>query len=101
MPQPAHRSLSRKSGRRPRHRRAAEQGHPEAQYQLSLALFSGGHAHYEVGRWYDGAVEIDKSAADNNLELMFPNGISVSQDFAEALRWSTAAAEHGLGEAQA
>src|SRR5205085_8881348 len=83
------------------YRRAAEQGHAEAQHQLSLAHFYGGRAHFDVGRWYDGALEIDKNAADNNLELMFPNGISVSQDFPEALRWSTAAAEQGLAEAQA
>src|SRR4029077_3043631 len=83
------------------YRRAAEQGHAEAQFQLSLAYLYGGHAHYEVGRWYDGAAEIDKNAADNNLELMFPNGISVPQDHPEALRWSIAAAEQGLAEAQA
>src|SRR5205823_636512 len=49
------------------YRRAAEQGHAEAQHQLSLAYLHGGHAHYEVGRWYDAAAEIDKNAADNNL----------------------------------
>jgi len=74
------------------YRRAAEQGHAEAQFELSLAYVYGGHAHYDVGRWYDGAAEIDKSAADNNLELMFPNGINVPQDHPEALRWSIAAA---------
>jgi len=83
------------------YRRAAEQGHAEAQHQLSLAYLHGGHAHYEVGRWYDAAAEIDKNAADNNLELMFPNGISVPQDHPEALRWSIAAAAQGLAEAQA
>ena len=82
-------------------RRAAEKGHAEAQYQLSLAYFYGGHAHYDVNSWYDGAVEIDKSTADRNLELMFPNGISVAQDHAEALRWGRAAAEQGFAEAQA
>ncbi len=59
-------------------RQAAERGHAEAQYQLSLAYLHGGNAHFEVGRWYDAAAEIDKNAADNNLELMFPNGIRVS-----------------------
>ena len=83
------------------YRRAAGQGHAEAQHQLSLACFYGGHAHYDVNSWYDGAAEIDKSAADSNLELMFPNGISVAQDHTEALRWGRAAAEQGLAEAQA
>src|SRR5262249_27432315 len=83
------------------YRRAAEQGHVEAQYQLSLAHFFGGHAHWDVPRWYDSAAEIDKSAADSNLELIFPNGIGVPQDYSEALRWSRAAAEQGHVEAMA
>ncbi len=83
------------------YRRAAEQGHAEAQHQLSLAYLDGGRAHYGVDHWYDGAAEIDQSAADSNLELMFPNGISVAQDHPEALRWSLAAAEQGLAGAQA
>ena len=37
------------------YRRAAEQGHVEAQNQLSLTYFFGGHAHWDVGRWYDSA----------------------------------------------
>src|SRR5438477_583737 len=54
-----------------------------------------------MGRWYETSAEIDKTTADRNLELMFPNGIGVRQDHAEALRWSLAAAEQGHVEAQA
>ena len=42
-----------------------------------------------------------QTAAEDNRQLLFPNGLEVTQDPAEALRWSRAAAEQGHAEAQA
>src|ERR1700676_447816 len=82
-------------------RRAAEQGHAEAQYQLSLGYLHGGHADGGVSDWYAGAAAVDQDVADRNRELMFPNGITVSCDLAEALRWCREAAAQGHAPAQA
>jgi TPR repeat protein len=85
------------------YRRAAEQGHAEAQHRLSLIHVTG----YPVNRswtfekWYRTAAERDETAAEDNRQLLFPNGLEVTQDPAEALRWSRAAAEQGHAEAQA
>ena len=48
-----------------------------------------------------GRIERDETAAEGNRQLLFPNGLEVTQDPAEALRWSRAAAEQGHAEAQA
>ena len=74
-------------------RRAAEQGHADAQYQLSLAYLNGGRV--AAWQWYSRAA-VDKEVAERNRELIFPNGLSVEADQAEALRWCRAAAEQGL-----
>jgi Sel1 repeat len=69
------------------YRRAAEQGHCQAQYQLSLIYFNGHRANGSgVEQWYRAAARSDKTAADDNLGLLFPNGTAVAQDFSEALR---------------
>src|SRR4029077_11444203 len=82
-------------------RRAAEQGHGEAQHHLSLVYLHGGQADGGASAWYDRAAAVDKDIADRNLELMFPNGIAVPPDPLEALRWCREAAEQGLAPAQA
>ena len=56
-------------------RRAAEQGHAEAQYQLSLAYLNGGEAS-AIG-WYRRAAAVDMEIAERNRELIFPNGLTV------------------------
>ena len=54
-------------------RRAAEQCHGEAQYQLSLAYLHGGRADGGVPGWYDGATKVDHDTAERNRQLIFPN----------------------------
>ena len=83
--------------------RAAEEGHAEAQHQLSLLHLNGQRAHRSTSfeGWYRAAVERDKEAADRIRKLFFPNGLDVPQDPVEALRWSQAAAEQGVTDAQA
>ena len=85
------------------YRRAAEEGHAAAQHQLSLLHLDGyrAHAWTSFARWYGAAAKRDPEAADHNRALLFPNGYEVSQYPAEALRWSRAAAEQGITDAQA
>ena len=85
------------------YRRAAEQGHAEAQYQLSL-FYQYGRADngpYTMGEWYRAASVNDKATADRDLALLFPNGLGIERNEAEALRWALAAAEQGMPAAQA
>ena len=81
-------------------RRAAEQGHGEAQHQLSLAYLQGGE-NVGIARWYDAAAAIREDLAERNRELIFPNGFTVEAQPAEAFHWCREAAEQGLVEAQA
>jgi hypothetical protein len=84
------------------YRRAAEQGHAMAQHQLSLLHLDGYRAQASsFARWYGAAAKREPEAADHNRRLLFPNGLDVPQDAAEALRLSRAAAEGGIADAQA
>jgi uncharacterized protein len=82
-------------------RKAAEQGHAEAQYQMSLAALHGCSPVWYFDHWYRAAAQHDKASAERNFALLFPNGIDFPQNQGEALRWSLAAAEQGHAEAQA
>jgi FkbH-like protein len=81
------------------YRRAAEQGHLEAQFQLSLIFLHGQPGAGED--WYRAAVACDRQAAEWNRDIWFSAGMSVPSDYVEALRWSRLAAEQGRAEAQA
>src|SRR6266404_6135269 len=56
------------------YRRAAEQGHCEAQYRLSLVYLNGHGTNGRAGleEWYRAAAQCDKAAAERNLGLLFP-----------------------------
>ena len=82
------------------YRRAAAQGHPGAEFALSL-MYLHGQAVRPTGVWYRAATKSDEAAAARNRETLFPHGIEISRDYAEALRWSLAAANKGRLEAQA
>jgi TPR repeat protein len=85
------------------YQRAAEQGHAAAQHELGMLHLDGNRAKgtKSFASWYRTAAERDEEAAQRNRELLFPNGIEVTQDAGEALRWSRAAAEQGIADAQA
>jgi FkbH-like protein len=78
---------------------AAEQGHAEAQFELSLAYLYGQNGSYN--NWYRAASALDVFGAQKNREALFPHGIDVPQDYAKALHWGLMAAEQGRVEAQA
>lgn len=81
------------------YRRAALQGHLEAEFQLSLAYLHGQRGAGD--RWYQAAIVSDPPSAEWNRALWFPSGMLLQPDYREALRWSLLAAEQGLAEAQA
>jgi TPR repeat protein len=84
-------------------RKAAELGHPEAQYRLGLA--------YELGRgttknsaeavkWYQAAAEQTQPDAQYRLGRMYDKGQGVEKDKLEAGRWYRLAAAQGQEEAK-
>ena len=80
-----------------------KQGHAEAQHQLSLLHLDGYRAQRRRAS-RDGTVPRPSATArpPTTIEqLLFPNGFDVPRDPAEALRWSRAAAEQGIADAQA
>src|SRR5262249_4741525 len=83
------------------YRRAAERGHAEAQFQLSLIYQHGHNGAAALGEGDRVAATQNKDAADAHLALLLPNGVSVERAEAEALRWGLAAAEQGHAAAQA
>lgn len=84
------------------YRRAAEAGHTEAKYQLGWMLLDGVAA--PVGPNTPEAWQ--REAADNGetpavARLLFPAGLAVERDPAQAVRWISAAATAGHADAQA
>lgn len=84
-------------------RRAAEQGHPGAQF--NLACF------YDLGRgvprdgtkaveWYERAASQGFVMALGNLGVLYEQGKVVPQDYSKAVYWYTKAAEQGDADAQ-
>jgi len=86
-------------------RKAAEQGHADAQYRLGEAYrFGSGVAQDEAEglKWWRRAAEQGQAHAEFYLGWSHEYGRSgLPTDAVEALRWYRRAAEHGLAEAQA
>ena len=80
---------------------AAEQGHGDAQHQLSWALMQGENLDSAPHRWFAAAQAADSVAAERNRALLFPDGLGLPRDAVAAVRWARTAAEAGHGEAQA
>ena len=81
------------------YRKAAEQGHAVAQYNLGVMYKNGQGVkqdHAEAVRWYRKAAEQGQADAQCSLGVMYLNGQGVRQDHAEAVRWYRKAAEQGL-----
>jgi len=84
-------------------RRAAELGHPEAQYNLGVALLEGkGLAAnpIEANRWLLRSAEQGRTDAKFKLGYSYVQGRGVQRDMAQAFRWFEAAAKDGDAEAQ-
>ena len=85
------------------YRRAAEQGHAEAQWNLGLAYADGKGIlkdDAEAVKWIHRAAEQEDIYAQTDLGWMYQNGDCVPQDYAEAAKWYRRAAEQGHASAQ-
>jgi len=84
------------------YRRAADQGHPKAMYNLAMAHLSG-HGVVknaeEAVFWFTKAAEAGYRDAAVNLGVLYDRGNGVARDSGEALKWYRRAAE--LGDAEA
>lgn len=84
------------------YRRAADQGHPKAMYNLAMAYLSGhGVAKNteEAVSWFTKAADAGYPDAAVNLGVLYDTGSGVTRDRDEALKWYRRAAE--LGDAEA
>ena len=84
-------------------RKAAEQGHATAQYNLGVCYYNGQGViqdYKEAVKWYRKAAEQGYANAQNNLGGCYYNGWGVAQDYNEAVKWYKKAAEQGNAHAQ-
>jgi TPR repeat protein len=80
-------------------RKAAEQGHAHAQYNLGVTYAEGkGIAQDYVAavKWWRLAAEQGDSHAQFNLGLTYTEGRGVSQDYVQAHMWFNLAAAEGI-----
>lgn len=85
------------------YRKAAEQGHPYAQFSLGLALSNGDGVKkdlVEAISWYRKSAEGGADKAQFNLGNAYWNGKGAPQDYVEAAKWYRKAAEQGMAQAQ-
>ena len=81
----------------------AEQGDPQAQYQLSAMYFAGHGVAQDVEQaemWCRKAASQGDPSAQIHLGWMCLKGTGVTQDEAEGVSWIAAAAKQGLASAQ-
>lgn len=85
-------------------RRAADQGTPEAQFQLGIRYYNGesGVVNDETQAfyWFSKAAEQGHRRAQHNLGFMYKLGIGVEKDEVQAASWYKKAAEQGYHRAQ-
>ena len=89
--------------RRDGSRRAAEQGHAPAQFNLGDMYRNGQGVlqdYAKAARWFRRAAERGDAPSQFNLALMYQWGEGTVQDYTQAVKWYRRAAEQGLPEAQ-
>lgn len=85
------------------YRRAAEQGFPEAQYNLGFMYFYGKGVKQDMGialKWYLLSAEQGNEDAILDIAYMYRYGKSVPQDNVEAVKWYRKLADFGNPTAQ-
>jgi len=83
------------------YRKAADQGHAEAQYQLGDLYYStvnGGEA--EAAKWYRKAADQGHAEAQFHIGDCYAEGTGVAKDEVEAIKWFRKAADQGCVWAQ-
>jgi TPR repeat protein len=79
-------------------RKAADQGHPPAQYDLGWRYANGrgvAQDYVEAVRWYRKEADQGHPPAQNNLGVMYTNGWGGPRNHLEAVRWFRKAADQG------
>ncbi|MBR6755324.1 MAG: SEL1-like repeat protein, partial [Peptococcaceae bacterium] len=85
------------------YRKAAEQGHAEAQYNLGRCHEEGWGTYFyiwEAAKWYSKAAEQGHAEAQYNLGYCYQKGRGVAKNESEAAKWFIKAAEQGHATAQ-
>jgi TPR repeat protein len=85
------------------YRKAADQGHAKAQFNLALMYENGEGVPRDYGaaaRWFRKAADQGDVDAQLNLGVMYSNGQGVPQDPAVAEGWYQKAANHGGASAK-
>ncbi len=85
------------------YRKAAEQGHADAQCNLGWMYDSGQgvmeQSYEKAVEWYRKAAEQGYARGQYDLGLMYENGQGVEQSYEKAVEWYRKAAEQGYDEA--
>jgi len=84
-------------------RKAAEQGHPQAQYKIAAAYHFGKGIAVDpelAVLWYRRAAGQGVGEAQHNLAHMLLNGIGTARSAGEAARWYAENARQGFGPSQ-
>jgi TPR repeat protein len=82
---------------------AAEQGDPEAQFELGKQYAEGKDIpqdYVESAKWYRKAADQGHAIAQYGLGLAYYNANGVARDYAEAVKWFRRAADQGIALAQ-
>lgn len=85
------------------YRKAAEQGHVKAQYNLGHCYYNGKgitQDNEEAVRWYRESANQDFLLAQLCLGDCYRNGEGISRNLKEAARWYRKAAEQGSEDAK-
>ena len=79
------------------YKKAAEQGHAEAQYALAGLC---GYDYETAAVWYEKAAEQGLAKAQYKIARYYYMGSGVTQDFEKAVEWFLKSAEQGYGYAK-
>ena len=85
------------------YRKAADQGHAMAQFNLGLMYYYGRGVpqdYAEAMKWYRKAADQGHARAQFNLGIMYYDYKGVRQNYAEAMKWYRKAADQGHARAQ-
>ncbi|HLP97347.1 MAG TPA: tetratricopeptide repeat protein [Sideroxyarcus sp.] len=85
------------------YRKAAEQGHTSAQFNLGLMYIKGDGVIRDTRQalyWWQKAAEQGRADAQFNLGVAYESGDGIPRDAKQAVYWYQKAAEQGLDQAQ-
>jgi TPR repeat protein len=79
----------------------AQRGNADAQNEIGFGLLKSGLAtnHREALEWFQKAAANDHAPAQNNLGMMYKDGMSVEQDYQSAMQWFRKSAQQNYPRA--